>query len=269
MLSVEPRERDARPKRSATTPRLGAATQGLPGTTALFLSETVMGLDDGAHFADRLTAEERRVVRSAGRELVIPAGDAIFTQGDRHQGIFIIEQGRARVFYCAPSGREITLAYWTPGHFIGGPQISGEGVHLWSGVAVNDCRVLALSGPALVKLITELPNFALCLVEGLAAKGRSYTAMAQMLGTRSVIERLAQFLLNLGELYGVPDGAAVMVPRKITHDQIAAMVGSTRQWVTMMLRRFQKDGVVSIDARGIRIARPERLHDIVFGPAGE
>ncbi|GLK69022.1 Crp/Fnr family transcriptional regulator [Hansschlegelia plantiphila] len=255
-------------KRAANTPRLGAATQGLPGDTALFLSETVAGLDDGAHFMDGLTPEERGVVRAAGREIAIPAGEAIFTQGDRHQGIFIIEHGRARVFYSAPSGREITLAYWTPGHFIGGPQISGEGVHLWSGAAVDDCRVLALSGPALLQLITQLPNFALCLIEGLAAKGRSYTAMAQMLGTRSVIERLAQFLLNLGELSGVADGAAIMVPRKITHDQIAAMVGSTRQWVTMMLRRFQKEGVVSIDARGIRIARPERLRDIVFGAAG-
>lgn len=241
-----------------------AVAQILPGSTALFLSETVEGLDDGAHFMDRLTPDELSLVRARGRALEVQAGEPVFTQGDRHDGIFIIERGRVRVFYSAPSGREITLAYWTPGHFIGGPGITGGGTHVWSGVALDDCRILSLSGSSLLGLITQVPNFALCLIEGLAAKGRCYSAMAQMLGTRSVIERLAQFLLNLGELYGVADGRTIVVSRKITHDQIAAMVGSTRQWVTMMLKRFHNEGVVTVDARGIRISKPERLNEIVF-----
>ncbi len=62
--------------------------------------------------------------------------------------------------------------------------------------------------------------------------------MAQMLGTRSVIERLAQLLLNLGDLYGTPENGTVVIRRRITHDELAALVGSTRQWVTMMLKRF-------------------------------
>lgn len=110
------------------------------------------------------------------------------------------------MFYVAPSGREITFAYWTPGNFVGGPEVSGGGAHLWSGEAVDDCRILELPAAALRELVVAMPNFALCLVEALAAEGRCYSSMAQMLGTRSVIERLAQFLLNLGELYGVEDG---------------------------------------------------------------
>jgi len=100
------------------------------------------------------------------------------------------------------------------------------------------------------------------------AKGKCYSAMAQMLGTRSVIERLAQFLVNLGELYGVSDGSAVIINRKITHDQIAAMVGSTRQWVTLMLKRFKEQGIVSIHGRFIRVDRPERLREMLFKDDG-
>lgn len=235
----------------------------LPGDFALFLSESIDGLNEGAFFLDRLSLDERAQVAAAGRQLSFKAGGSVFAQGEAHSGIFIIEEGRVRVFYLAPSGREITLAYWTPGHFCGGPEISGGGVHIWSGAALDECRVTLLPTAALGGLITRMPNFALCLIEGLVAKGKSYSAMAQMLGTRSVIERLAQFLINLGDLYGTRDGRAVVIRRRVTHDQIAAMVGSTRQWVTMMLSRFQKQGLVTVTPQAIRIERPDLLLDLL------
>lgn len=235
----------------------------LPGDQALFLSESVDGLDEGAHFLDALKPEEWTKLRTHGRRLTFSAGQAIFTQGDQHGGIFIIEGGQVRVFYTAPSGREITLAYWTSGNFIGGPEMTGGGTHIWSGEALSACEILYVPATALKKLVVEMPNFALCLLQGLTAKGKCYSAMAQMLGTRSVIERLAQFLMNLGELHGVRDGRAIIINAKVTHDQIAAMVGSTRQWVTMMMKRFQKEGLVMVTPRHIRIERPHTLQEMV------
>jgi CRP/FNR family transcriptional regulator, cyclic AMP receptor protein len=243
-------------------------SSSLPGPTALFLSETIEGLNEGANFLSRLSPSELARMRASGRQLAFKAGEPIFSQGTPHEGIFLIDSGRVRVFYSAPSGREITLAYWTQGHFIGGPEICGGGIHMWSGEALEECRITILPSAAVQSLITQVPNFALCLIEGLVAKGKCYSAMAQMLGTRSVIARLAQFLVSLSELYGVADESAIIINRKITHDQIAAMVGSTRQWVTMMLKRFKKNGTVSVDARYIRIDRPERLKEMLFKDAG-
>jgi CRP/FNR family transcriptional regulator, cyclic AMP receptor protein len=232
--------------------------------SALFLSETIEGLDDGAGFLDRLTPTEAERLRQAGRAVGLAPGESVFTQGEPHEGIFLIESGRVRVFYSGPSGRQVTLAYWTPGHFIGGPSISGGGVHQWSGVAIEPVRVTILSSATLRGLLRQMPNFALCLIEALEAKGRCYTAMAQMLGTRSVIERLAQLLINLGALYGTPEDGTVVIRRRITHDEIAALVGSTRQWVTMMLNRFRREGVIAIDRAHIRLVRPGRLQEIVL-----
>ncbi|MGX5805064.1 Crp/Fnr family transcriptional regulator [Bradyrhizobium sp. Arg314] len=254
--------REAKDRRPEPRPVLSSQAL-LPGDQALFLSESVEGLDEGAHFLDTLNPDELARLNSHGRRLTFSTGEPIFSQGDRHGGIFIIESGQARVFYTAPSGREITLAYWTAGHFIGGPEMTGGGAHIWSGEALSDCQILFLPASALTRLVAELPGFALCLVQGLAAKGRCYSAMAQMLGTRSVIERLAQFLMNLAELHGVRDGHAVIINAKVTHDQIAAMVGSTRQWVTMMMKRFQKDGLVTVKPRQIRIERPRKLMNMV------
>lgn len=231
--------------------------------SALFLSETIEGLDDGAGFLDGLSPSEIARVRAAGRSITLAAGETVFTQGRPHEGIFLIEEGRVRVFYSGPSGRQVTLAYWTPGHFIGGPSIYGGGCHQWSGVAIEPVRVTVLSSATLRSLIRQMPDFALCLIAALEAKGRCYTAMAQMLGTRSVIERLAQLLLNLGDLYGRPDNGTILIRRRITHDEIAALVGSTRQWVTMMLKRFQREGILTVDHTHIRLTRPGRLHEIV------
>ncbi|WP_342729069.1 Crp/Fnr family transcriptional regulator [Bradyrhizobium sp. B097] len=232
--------------------------------SAFFMSESIDGLNVGAQFLDRLSAEEKAQVLAAGRTVFTAQGEMVFSQGEHHSGIFIIGKGQVRVYYTAPSGREITLAYWTPGHFIGGPEISGGGPHMWSGVAMEDCEILALSSPALERLLVQVPAFALALIDGLIAKGKCYSSMAQMLGTRSVIERLAQYLLNLAELYGIADGDTVIINRKLTHDQIAAMVGSTRQWITMMLKRFQTKRIIAIEDGVIRIRRLDLLEDILF-----
>ncbi|TIM62400.1 MAG: cyclic nucleotide-binding domain-containing protein, partial [Mesorhizobium sp.] len=142
-MSLEMLSIDLEAKRKQHEPALDLPEQVvLPGDRALFLSESVEGLDDGAHFLDALTSDEWAKLRAHGRRLAFATGQAIFTQGDRHGGIFIIESGKVHVFYTAPSGREITLAYWTVGHFIGGPEMTGGGIHIWSGEALSECRML-------------------------------------------------------------------------------------------------------------------------------
>jgi CRP/FNR family cyclic AMP-dependent transcriptional regulator len=262
--SITPEKSPSTARSRKLTLRVPALSRGNAAGSALFMSETIDQLNIGAHFLNRLSGEEKSQLRDMGRQIVVRQGETVFTQGEQHEGIFIIERGQVRVYYSAPSGREITLAYWTPGHFIGGPEISGGGPHMWSGTAIDDCQILVLPSNAVEKLLARMPNFALALIDGLVAKGKCYSSMAQMLGTRSVIERLAQYLLNLSELYGSRDGDAIVINRKITHDQIAAMVGSTRQWVTMMLKRFQTKHIIAIEGSVIRVKRPDLLEKILF-----
>ena len=142
-----------------------------PPSSALFLSETVEGLNDGANFLRNCPPADMALVRRNARSMVFKSGDPVFLQGHCHEGIYLIEVGIVRVYYTGPSGREITLAYWPPCHFIGGPKIFGGGTHIWSGEAVEDSRVLFLP-PTVQALGTRLPSFASCLVEGLVANGR-------------------------------------------------------------------------------------------------
>jgi len=84
----------------------------------------------------------------------------------------------------------------------------------------------------------------------------------QMLGTRSVAQRLAQLLKIMGQVHGRDDAEGVLIDRRVTHDQLADIVGSTRQWVTTTLDRWQKDQVILIRGRMIVIRKPDTLEDL-------
>src|SRR5262245_3832171 len=214
-----------------------------------------------------LSEREQKEVLARGTRRVIHRRQTLFAQGTPHDGIYLIETGRMRVFYTAPSGREITLAYWHPGNFVGGPEVFGSGLHLWSGAAMADCSIVHLPGNVLRKLVVQIPALAIGVIEGLAFKGKCYSALAQMLGTRSVTERLAHLLLHLADTYGVREDGGVTISAPFTHADIAHMVGATRQWVTISLRRFEEQGILSSHKSRIIIHRLDRLGELRGGAA--
>ena len=196
---------------------------------------------------DRLTSGERDLVLHRSERRLAREHSTIFRQGEPQKGIYLLLSGGVRVFYVAPSGREITRAYWFAGNFIGGPDVFGNAPHMWSAVATRDTSMIFIAGPTLRMLCGRIPNLAISLIEAMAFKGRSYSAIAQMLGTRSANERMVQVLLLLAEMYGTEDEHGTNIDIPITHEEIAHMVGATRQWVTAGLKRLQADGL--IDAR--------------------
>jgi CRP-like cAMP-binding protein len=207
----------------------------------------------------RLTDAQRKRVMARGTRRRLADSETLFAQGERHNGVFLIERGLIRTFYSSPAGRGITLAYWQPGNIVGTPQVLGTGRHMWSGVAVGETTALAFRGEHLRNLMEEIPAFAIGVVEALEYKGKCLSALLQMLGTRSVSERLAMLLCNLAEIHGVAheDGLALGSP--FTHEVFAQMVGASRQWVTMTLDRFQREGLIRIGKRRTLILKPDLL----------
>jgi CRP/FNR family cyclic AMP-dependent transcriptional regulator len=245
----------------ATPPVNRPRTEG-SGGRSLLLTENVRSIGGPPSLFDALSPAERETVIKCGRRQVLYRGKTLFNQGARHDGIFLIETGRIRVFYTAPSQREITLAYWHPGNFVGGPEIFGGGVHQWSGVATSNSSVVHLPGKELRKLVVEIPNLAIGLIEGLTFKGKCYSALAQMLGTRSITERLSHLLLHLVELYGVKDPDGILIGAAFTHADLAHMVGATRQWVTISLKRLHDKNVLVVRKSKIIVRRIDVLQEM-------
>lgn len=233
--------------------------KSLKPISAVYLTEEISELNEGAFFLDRLSLDEIEAIRQGTSVTTRAPGESIFVQGETHRGIYLIESGKVRTYYTGPSGREIMLALWTEGHFVGGPEVFGGGTHMWSAVAASECKTRLLPGPTLRNLIQSMPSLALCLIDGLVAKGKCYSALIQMLGTRSVVERLGQLLFILAGVSQKSDSENLAIDRTITHEQLANIVGSTRQWVTRTLSRFKNKGWISMDRDHIVILRPDRL----------
>jgi CRP/FNR family transcriptional regulator, cyclic AMP receptor protein len=193
---------------------------------------------------DQLSELDRQRVRMIGRDKVLESGEFVWYQGDVQTGIYLIRSGRIRSYYVAPSGREVTLAYWFSGNFVGGPDMFGTGPHVWTSVAIGRSELTFLPGPDLRKLALESPTLAVVLLDALAFKARCYSAMAQMLGTRSVTERLHRLLIFLSRIHGVKNDRETTIAAPFTHGDLANLIGSTRQWVTVQLARMQRRGVI-------------------------
>jgi CRP-like cAMP-binding protein len=246
---------------------LRAASAARPASRSMLLAENEKLAGGPVPLFQELSEREQKDVLAQGTRRVIRRRQTLFAQGTPHDGIYLIQSGRMRVFYTAPSGREITLAYWHPGNFVGGPEVFGSGLHSWSGAAMTDCSLVHFPGKVLRRLVLQIPALAIGVIEGLAFKGKCYSALAQMLGTRSVTERLAHLLLHLADIYGVREKDDIVVAAALTHADIAHMVGATRQWVTISLKRFEEQGILTSGKSKIVIHRLDELGELRGGTA--
>jgi CRP/FNR family cyclic AMP-dependent transcriptional regulator len=201
----------------------------------------------------------RDKILATGRRNRVPAGTRLFRQGEETRGIFHIETGQVKTFYTSPEGDEITFAYFRPGNFVGGPAVFGGDVNMWSGTAIENTEYIAFRGPDLRQLSLEHPALAVGLIEALIYKAKCYSFMAQILGTRSVSDRLFHILTTLCELYGEERDGEIRIAADLTHEDLARMTCASRQWVTTVLNRLQKQGILRIHKKQIVVLRPELL----------
>ena len=211
---------------------------------------------------DDLSEDDRSRLLAIGERLSFDAETPIFSQGEAHHGIHLIEAGRVHSFYRAPSGRAVTLAYWLPGNFVGAPAMFGGGTHMWESVAVQKTTTVFLPGEALRVLASGSAAIALSLLDALAFKARCYSTMAQMLGTRSAAERLKHLLRFLAAAYGLKEDDGTVIAAVFTQAELANLIGSTRQWVTVQLARLQKRGIIRYDRGGFLVIRDPNALDL-------
>ncbi|QYY33661.1 Crp/Fnr family transcriptional regulator (plasmid) [Cupriavidus pinatubonensis] len=180
----------------------------------------------------------KAAVMALGRQRDYDVGELLFRQGDAHDGIFLIESGLVKSYYVSEDGRELTLGFWAKGNYVGAPQVFGGDQHAWSSVAVAYTRCLVLPGPELRILCGKHADLALALIDALVHKSQCYCALLQLLSTHSMRVRLARLLAMLAAR---DDGAI----RGFSHSELASMIGSTRQWVSLSLARFEDTGILA------------------------
>jgi CRP-like cAMP-binding protein len=213
---------------------------------------------------EKLTAHERAQVLAKCSELHIKAGTLLYSQGVRHIDTYIVKQGLIRTYYSSPMGREIALAYWSNGDLLGGPNFfDEEGLHIWSAQAIEDCTLLAIKGHDFRYVASHIPALAEQVFDALCFKMRWFSLLVQTLGTESVSSRLANLLLVLSELYGVKTDDGIAIKYCFSQEDLAHMVGATRQWVSVALGHLQKGGILRMRKRRLVVLNIDSLRALI------
>jgi CRP-like cAMP-binding protein len=211
-----------------------------------------------------LPPEDRARLLAASTHRRFPKGSTVFAQGNPHTTTFVVESGLVRTYYTSATGKEVTMAYWSDGDLLGGPNfLTAETNHVWSARAVEDATIWCIAAEELERLVNSRPLIARFIIDSMTVKLFWVSGLLQGFGTQSVFLRLAHLLLKLAEMYGEPTRNGIAIRYHFTQEDLANLVGATRQWVSTTMRHFQRDGIIYCDKRRLEIHNVELLRRIV------
>ncbi len=181
------------------------------------------------------------------RQRRLRAGEVICYQGDSGSTCHVITRGKVRVFLVGEDGRELSVRIMGAGEILGEMALF-EGLPRSATVeTLEETQTLELHHDVLLHYPRKSPALALNLLRALSARLRSSTAGAEELASLTVIERLMRRLQQLAEWSGmsVPGGVRIMVP--MNQQELAALVGTSRESVNRALVRLRRQGKVRLD----------------------
>ncbi len=205
---------------------------------ATFLRSLPLFQDLGERALRRLVAESRRCL--------FRPGDLIFHQGEPGSTCHIIARGRVRVFVLGTDGRELSVRILGPGEIIGEMALFDDQPRSASVEALEETRTLQLHRDILIRCLKEQPALALGLLRALSARLRHVTTEAEELASLPVADRLMRRLERLAEWAGTPVPGGVRITLPMTQEELATLVGTSRESVNRALVRLRHQGKVHL-----------------------
>lgn len=182
-------------------------------------------------------------------------GHVVAQPGETDSVLYLLKQDRVRLYKTTPNGREITLAILGDGNVFGATASLGLGSSDMYAEALQDSVLCVLREEDLAALIQGNPAVGLRLISLLSRRVRELESLVESLSLQDVQGRIVRLLLHLADSFGVSDGAFTRLDVPLTHEEIATMVGSTRETVTATLSQLGRLGFVRTGRREIAIRR--------------
>jgi CRP/FNR family transcriptional regulator, cyclic AMP receptor protein len=189
----------------------------------------------------------------------VPRGKPIVLQGLTPQSLSFIARGRARAERTLLSGNVLPLGYRSIGDVAGEWALAGLERHGENVIAMDDCDVVRVPLATMNTLMRNDPMITQALVQGVVQRQADAEDRISSLLFRPVEGRLVEFLLRAAERWGVQDAGGIMISAPITHLEIAKVIGSTRETVTVTLGILRKDGLLNVAGRRLIIVDRDAL----------
>jgi CRP/FNR family cyclic AMP-dependent transcriptional regulator len=206
-------------------------------------------LDDDANVALRVAMRHENFSR----------GDVIFDEGDAGDKLFAVIEGKVKLARTAPDGRENLQAVLGPGEMFGELSLFDPKPRTAGAVALTDTMLASLAHEELRPWITGRPDVAVQLLQALAQRLRRTNDVLADLVFSDVPSRVAKALLGLAERFGQPTNDGIHVAHDLTQEELAQLVGASRETVNKALADFSARGWIVIESRAVVIRDVEGL----------
>ena len=207
------------------------------------------GLDDDA----------ANSLRSSLTQIELRRGDILFREGDSGDRLYLVVDGKVKLGRSSPDGRENLLAVLGPGQMFGELSLFDPGPRSATATAVTDVTMGSLGHDELSPWLTGHPDVARGLLHQLAARLRRTNEVVGDLVFSDVPGRVAKALLDLSSRFGRKADDGVHVHHDLTQEELAQLVGASRETVNKALADFANRGWLRLEPRSVVLIDLERL----------
>lgn len=222
--------------------------------------DRIQALHQTAIFNSLERADLEELARHA-TERTLRRGEILFMAGDPAAGLYVVMKGSIRAYRISTDGREQVIHVERAGATLAEVPVFDGGPYPSTTAAEEECVLLFIRREEVVQLCLNRPSIGLAALKLLAGRLRNCAAMVESLSLRDVDRRLAQLLLEEGSDYSQRGSDSIEFQLSLTHQQIAARIGSVREVVSRAFQRLQQGGLIQTQGRRVLIRSEKELRN--------
>nr|WP_218902731.1 Crp/Fnr family transcriptional regulator [Streptomonospora nanhaiensis] len=208
---------------------------------------------------EALDEEGAAALRASVSEVRLGRGQTLFSEGDEGDRLYVILSGKMKLTRAAVDGRENLLSVLGPGEMFGELSLFDPRPRTASAVAVTDAVLAGLGHDDLRPFLAQQPQVSLQLLKALASRLRRTNDVMSDLVFTDVPGRVAGQLLDLAERFGKEGEDGLHVHHDLTQEELAQLVGASRETVNKALAEFALRGWLRIEAKAVVLLDVERM----------
>jgi len=183
-------------------------------------------------------------------------GKILYMPEDTSEVLFLLKEGRVRLYRISPDGKKLVIATIGPGSIFGEMALIGQGMHNTFAEAIEACALLVMSRDDVERLLATKPMVALRIFEVLGRRLKDAESRLEEIAFKGIPARLASLLLQLADAQGSDSITG------LTHQDLGEQIGTYRETTTQTLNAFKAEGMVDIGRKRITILDRDRLQSI-------
>ena len=189
----------------------------------------------------------------------VSKGNTLFKEGDDGNRLYVVLEGKLKLGITSNDGRENLLSILGPGEMFGELSLFDPGPRTATATAVTDARLLSLAHDQVIGWVSEHPKVSLQLLGRLAQRLRRSNEVLADLVFSDVPGRVAKAIMDLSERFGVKKADGLYVNHDLTQEELAQLVGASRETVNKALADFAGRGWVRLEPRSVVVLDIDRL----------